>query len=537
MMIANGAHVVPSNNQGLCKTASPITLTGVTNPECFDPDHSHSPSWLSTYDYGNMDGACTINVTVPGSCSLTQCPGGNSHYCPYTFVSNSTGLLSPYFQIAEQYGFANWMFQTSQGPSQLAHLFLFSGTSAPVYDDGDSFGYWKWFAAENSNMMHVAAGCTAPTGSIVLEEPPPPMIPYGQPAEGPGYNGGYPCYNHNTLTTLLESNNITWRYYSASSPGGNGDNIWNAPSMIQNICMSSGPSGTCTGSDYASHVVGGNPGAVLQDLGVGLAVSSPCTLQNVTWVIPDGNWSDHPGLNATDAGPSWVASIVNAVGGYDNSGNQLADQCFDTINGQQVPYFQDTVVLVVWDDWGGFYDDVLPWRCQAGPDGECTGYLNGSGSQYVYGFRVPLLVVSAYTKYTGTCTSGPCVGYVSGACNPSTGSCAGDEVAPYVHDFGSILNFVEYAFGTNQQALGYPNGIAQSNYQYADYFAPDSPTGGCSGCAYSLQDFFSFGQLPRTFTPITGAVYPTSCFVNPGNSSCFGTMYPADPDDDEIDPQ
>jgi hypothetical protein len=486
-----------------------------------------------------MDGACTINVTVPGSCNASQCGGGgNPHYCPYTYVLNSqwgtnSYILEPYFQIAEQYGFANWMFQTSQGPSQPAHLFLFSGTSAPVYDDGDAQGYWKWFAAENSNMMHVSAGCTAPTGSIVLEEPPPPIIPYGS-GEQPGYNSGYPCYNHNTMTTLLESSNVTWRYYSATSSGGTGDNIWNAPSMIQNICVSSGPSGTCTGSDYVSHVVDGNPGAVLQDLGVGLAVNSPCTLQNVTWVIPDGNWSDHPGLGATDAGPSWVASIVNAVGGYDNSGNRLADQCFDTINGQQVPYFQDTVVLVVWDDWGGFYDDVLPYQC--GSNGICNGYPGGSGSQYVYGFRVPLLVVSAYTKYTGTCTSGPCVGYVSGPCNPSTGSCAGDEIVPYVHDFGSILSFIEYAFGQGGSSLGeiYPN------YHYADYYAPDAnPSPGCtqSLCPYSLADFFNFNQAPRHFTPIAGAKYPTSCFINPGSPSCFGTNYPADPDNDDIDPQ
>src|ERR1700731_917475 len=53
-------------------------------------------------------------------------------------------------------------------------------------------------------------------------------------------------------------------------------------------------------------------------------------------------------------------------------------------------------VLVTWDDWGGWYDHVLPWRCNN--VGVCSGYpgsLDGGGSEYVYGFRVPLLVVSA----------------------------------------------------------------------------------------------------------------------------------------------
>jgi hypothetical protein len=40
--------------------------------------------------------------------------------------------------------------------------------------------------------------------------------------------------------------------------------------------------------------------------------------------------------------------------------------------------------------------------------------------------------------------------------------------------------------------------------------------------------------MPRTFSLIQGARYDTGCFLNPG--SCFAN-YPADPDDDAIDPQ
>jgi Phosphoesterase family len=176
---------------------------------------------------------------------------------------------------------------------------------------------------------------------------------------------------------------------------------------------------------------------------------------------------------------------------------------------------QDTVVLVTWDDWGGFYDDVPP-PC-LGPGGSC-GYPNGTGGQYVYGFRVPLLVVSAYTG----CTQQGCAGYISGT------TAQGGEIPQYIHDFRSILNFTEYVFGLQQ------GGIGDVNYPYADYFAPDSPTGACGPalCPYSLSDFFNFSQTPRTFTLITGAKYPTSCFFNPG--SCLAD-YPEDPDNDEID--
>lgn len=114
---------------------------------------------------------------------------------------------------------------------------------------------------------------------------------------------------------------------------------------------------------------------------------------------------------------------------------------------------------MVWDDWGGFYDDVLPWGCQS--NGICAGYPNGTAPDYVYGFRVPLLVVGPYVKQSNS--SG---GYISGAC--PAGNCQGQEVPPYVHDLGSILNFIEYAFGTGGVPLGGTGGIGGINYPYAD---------------------------------------------------------------------
>jgi len=111
------------------------------------------------------------------------------------------------------------------------------------------------------------------------------------------------------------------------------------------------------------------------------------TLPAVSWVVPDDVNSDHPG-NGTDTGPSWVASIVNAVG--------------------ESKYWHSTTVIVVWDDWGGFYDHVRP------PFFDRWGGL---------GFRVPMLIVSAYSR-EGTSKQR---GYVSHT----------------QYEFGSILKFVE----------------------------------------------------------------------------------------------
>jgi len=63
-----------------------------------------------------------------------------------------------------------------------------------------------------------------------------------------------------------------------------------------------------------------NPAQVLHDLG---AVShQECNLKQVSWVIPNGDRSDHPGFETSnqnhstdiEGGPAWVADIVNTLG-------------------------------------------------------------------------------------------------------------------------------------------------------------------------------------------------------------------------------
>jgi phospholipase C len=218
-LVAKGAHVIPPNNQGVCgpilknpvksctdaNENTAITLTGLPLVTPVDPDHTHYAGFQCAYDNGAMDGACHTHVPKASKTSnISGCPGGGyQQYCPYTFVNNDAGILDPYFNIAEQYGFANWMFQTNQGPSQMAHLFLFSGTSAPVYNDGDKQKYWQWFAAENAGGAFgpgLTSGCNAVAGIFALQLPPaPPQNPPEQKGYAPpGATAGYPCYDHPT---------------------------------------------------------------------------------------------------------------------------------------------------------------------------------------------------------------------------------------------------------------------------------------------------------------------------------------------------
>ena len=242
-------------------------------------------------------------------------------------------------------------------------------------------------------------------------------------------------------------------------------------------------------------------------------------------------------------GPDWVAALINAVGNA---------TCVDPVTNQS-PWL-DTVILVVWDDWGGFYDHVGGAGLPAQADGKmgyanCLFPLSGSwGCGYTYGFRVPFMVVSAYTSN----------GYVSGACTQNTqgqnnGTCCGQggpnacsqNAAPYQHDFGSILAFIENNF---KLGIGNINSTANGGggYLFADAHAPEQ---WAQGSPYlPLGDFFDLwygsfnynpnapgGPGPKSFgngIQVAGPDnYNITYFKNGGNGQS------EDPDNDAIDPQ
>ena len=138
----NGADILLGQGlTGATENAACSTATGGVTwllpvaelDECFDPQHGHDAGFEAAYDSGNgtFDQACTISPTYPTGCTYTSGPYPNYTYVENYSAGNGYNILDPYFEIAENYGFANYMFQTNQGPSFLAHQFLFSGTSAP----------------------------------------------------------------------------------------------------------------------------------------------------------------------------------------------------------------------------------------------------------------------------------------------------------------------------------------------------------------------------------------------------------------------
>ncbi|MBV8161595.1 MAG: alkaline phosphatase family protein [Acidimicrobiia bacterium] len=167
-----------------------------------------------------------------------------------------------------------------------------------------------------------------------------------------------PNYAWTDMTYLLHRMGVSWRYYvqagtepdcrddAADCPPAHQDartpGIWNPLPNFETV-RQDGELGNITGiSSYYSDARTG-------------------TLPAVSWITPSGANSEHPPSLVSD-GQAWVTSLVNAA--------------------MTGPEWDSTAVFVSWDDWGGFYDHVVP------PTVDQNGY----------GLRVPGLVISPYAR-------------------------------------------------------------------------------------------------------------------------------------------
>ncbi len=96
------------------------------------------------------------------------------------------------------------------------------------------------------------------------------------------------------------------------------------------------------------------------------------SLPSVSWIVPNQTVSEHPPANIAD-GQAYTTKMINAImtgREKDAAGNLLPKGSL----------WKDTAILLVWDDFGGFYDHEVPVNIDE----------NG------YGIRVPGILISPY---------------------------------------------------------------------------------------------------------------------------------------------
>ena len=171
-----------------------------------------------------------------------------------------------------------------------------------------------------------------------------------------------PCFDFQTLPDKLTRAGVSWRYYGDSG-------FYSALLAIRHIRFS---------EHWGTDVV---------DKKQFMADIRNERLRKVSWVLPGVGYDEHPGgaNHSVCAGENWTVRHLNAI--------------------MRSRYWKNTVIVLTWDDFGGFYDHVPPPQ------------LDEMG----LGPRVPLLIISPFARE----------GYVDHT----------------TYEFSSVLKFIETLHG------------------------------------------------------------------------------------------
>ena len=158
-------------------------------------------------------------------------------------------------------------------------------------------------------------------------------------------------YAWTDITYLLEKNGVEWEYYVGRD------------TCVEPPCAEGGRATVATQLPIAGFrtVAQNHQLRNIRPHADFFAAAADDTLPQVSWVMPYPGVGEHPPDSVAD-GQAWVTKVVNAV--------------------MRGPEWDSSAIFITWDDWGGFYDHVVPPR------------VDGNG----YGIRVPGLLISPYAR-------------------------------------------------------------------------------------------------------------------------------------------
>jgi len=278
---------------------------------------------------GAMDGFIASAQQAQG----TPCTDPNDPVCTIPGETDVMGYhdggeIPNYWSYAKNFVLQDHMFEPNLSWSLPAHLFEVSGWSAR---------------------------CT------VFDEPMSCVNTLESPASPPSFNkkGSIPDYAWTDITYLLHRRGISWGYYvfAGGEPDCEDDEAESCSAVVQNA----GTPGIWNPLPYFDTVREDGQLGDVQSLSNFYSAAAAGTLPAVSWVVPNQRVSEHPPARVS-VGQAYVTSLINAV--------------------MRSPDWWSTAIFLSWDDWGGFFDHVVP------PHVDHNGY----------GLRVPGLVISPYAR-------------------------------------------------------------------------------------------------------------------------------------------
>ncbi|HEY2474956.1 MAG TPA: alkaline phosphatase family protein [Candidatus Cybelea sp.] len=280
--------------------------------------------WDVEHDLNGFLVACNGKGSLPGTdCQMngfdreyygcgSQCPNNNP---PYSYVPHSE--TKPYFFMGKHYVLADEMYASNLDASSfISHQYIIAGQASSAVNYPSGY-YW---------------GC--PGGSSDYIATITQQRQYGPDIAL--------CWDNKTLGDEMDKAGLSWAFYTSVYYGDGG--IWSAYQNISHIY---------NGPDWGKDIITPQTN-FFNDVQNG-------KLRALSWITPTCENSDHAGCGS-NTGPSWVASLVNAIG--------------------ESKYWDSTAIFIFWDDYGGWFDAKAPKMVDY--DG--------------LGMRIPMLIVSAYAK-------------------------------------------------------------------------------------------------------------------------------------------
>ncbi len=320
----------------------------VPNPatgECVRPFHNvqdvngggphGAPSAVADIDGGKMDGFIAQAEAGQKGCTNPDNPACTNSNEPDVMGYHDWREIPNYWTYASLFVLQDHMYEPNASWSLPEHLFQVSEWSAKCTKHDDP-----------SSCVNQLQNPGYPP-----DFQPPPK---GQP---PRPN---PIYAWTDLTYLLHRQGVSWGYYvvEGTEPDCQDDEKEDCVPVPQN----SKTPGIWNPLPFFDTVKNDGELGNIQSIDKFVEQARLGTLPAVSWIAPSGAVSEHPPAKVS-AGQSYVTALINAV--------------------MKGPNWKDSAIFLAWDDWGGFYDHVVPVKVDE----------NG------YGLRVPGIVISPYAKW------------------------------------------------------------------------------------------------------------------------------------------
>jgi phospholipase C len=336
-----GADGIPTKQDGGFDVCVPNTYRGgacarpfVSNAVNFvGGPHTHRAS-VADVNGGAMDGFIGTLLPVMDECWTSgRGPGCDGRLGPDgqpdVMATLTAAQIPNYWSYARRFALQDHLFAPVDSWSLPSHLYLVSGWSAYCPDPSDPMS------------------CVSDVDVKGLDRR--------------WYYGDEPKYAWTDVTWLLDRDGVSWATYVGNHT------CWQHPPCDD-------PEGRDFATPYNRNVLPGFTSFYNGERASGvadnilpvenyLAAAADGSLPSVSWVFPTSVTSDHPANpSTTRTAMAYVTRLINAV--------------------MEGPAWGSTAIFLTWDDWGGFYDHVVPPR------------VDGNG----YGLRVPGLVISPWVR-------------------------------------------------------------------------------------------------------------------------------------------